>query len=62
MFRCLAGLWSPKEGDVVQPASTLDVDGTIHLFYVPQRPYLVTGNLRDQVCQWSEIPMCILPL
>eukprot|EP00240_Pyramimonas_obovata_P000613 CAMPEP_0118944558 /NCGR_PEP_ID=MMETSP1169-20130426/40534_1 /TAXON_ID=36882 /ORGANISM="Pyramimonas obovata, Strain CCMP722" /LENGTH=576 /DNA_ID=CAMNT_0006890067 /DNA_START=192 /DNA_END=1918 /DNA_ORIENTATION=- len=49
LFRCLAGLWSPAEGDVIRPANTLDMSGDIHLFYVPQRPYLVTGNLRDQV-------------
>jgi len=42
MFRVLAGLWSPREGSVLVPPQT-------QMFYVPQRPYMVTGSLRDQV-------------
>eukprot|EP00301_Raphidiophrys_heterophryoidea_P014853 c23325_g1_i1.p1 GENE.c23325_g1_i1~~c23325_g1_i1.p1 ORF type:complete len:644 (-),score=135.51 c23325_g1_i1:100-2031(-) len=42
MFRVLAGLWAPRAGTVLVPPQT-------HMFYVPQRPYMVTGSLRDQV-------------
>jgi ABC-type uncharacterized transport system fused permease/ATPase subunit len=49
LFRCLAGLWEPTSGRIVRPASALAADGHVPVFYVPQRPYLVSGTLRDQV-------------
>ncbi|EEH53990.1 ATP-binding cassette superfamily, partial [Micromonas pusilla CCMP1545] len=39
LFRVLAGLWEPASGVVTRP----------DVFYVPQKPYLVSGSLRDQV-------------
>mmetsp|Transcript_22235 Transcript_22235/g.75493 ORF Transcript_22235/g.75493 Transcript_22235/m.75493 type:complete len:659 (-) Transcript_22235:114-2090(-) len=49
MFRVLAGLWPAAAGNVVRPASEVNESGEVSLFYVPQRPYLVSGTLRDQV-------------
>jgi hypothetical protein len=49
LFRCLAGLWQPTGGRIVRPASAVAANGHVPVFYVPRRPYLVTGTLRDQV-------------
>lgn len=42
LFRVLAGLWPVLGGEVTLP-------GKGSLFYLSQRPYLVTGSLRDQL-------------
>ena len=59
LFRVLAGLWKASEGVVLRPRNGLksikseggegDDNAVSSLFYVPQRPYLVTGSLRDQI-------------
>lgn len=41
LFRVLAGLWKADEGDFSYPGSSI--------FWLPQKPYLVLGTLRDQV-------------
>lgn len=41
LFRTLAGLWTPYAGTVKCPSKAIT--------WVPQRPYLVMGTLRDQV-------------
>ncbi|KAJ1482849.1 hypothetical protein T484DRAFT_1802563, partial [Baffinella frigidus] len=40
LFRVLAGLWPPAAGRVSSPLSSL--------MWLPQKPYLVVGTLRDQ--------------
>lgn len=45
LARILAGLWPVYRGLVSRPRST-GVDG---IFFLPQRPYLTTGTLRDQI-------------
>ena len=51
IFRVLAGLWRATSGTVIRPSHGLATteDGDAAVFYVPQRPYLVSGTLRDQV-------------
>jgi len=49
-FRVLAGIWPLYHGTLTRPSSD-------RLFYVPQRPYLALGTLRDQVTYpltWSD--------
>jgi ATP-binding cassette subfamily D (ALD) protein 3 len=42
LFRVMAGLWPLCAGEVSLPARD-------RVFYLSQRPYLVTGTLRDQL-------------
>jgi len=42
MFRVLGELWPFPRGTITKPASS-------DIFYVPQKAYLATGSLRDQV-------------
>lgn len=42
LFRVLGGLWPLCSGTMTRPHHS-------KLFYIPQKPYLVPGTLRDQV-------------
>src|SRR6185437_4613727 len=42
MFRVLGELWPPYDGTVVKPPKD-------DLVFVPQKPYLVLGSLREQI-------------
>mmetsp|Transcript_18234 Transcript_18234/g.20278 ORF Transcript_18234/g.20278 Transcript_18234/m.20278 type:complete len:676 (+) Transcript_18234:19-2046(+) len=50
LFRILGNLWPVYSGTVTRPSGK-------NLFYVPQKPYLTLGTLRDQVVypwSWEE--------
>lgn len=48
IFRCLGGLWRIETGTISRPNS--NHEGLCdRVFYLPQKPYNVTGNLREQL-------------
>ena len=51
LFRVAAGLWPLQAGEITLPPKG-------DLFYLSQRPYLVTGSLRDQIL-YPEPPQSV---
>jgi putative ATP-binding cassette transporter len=42
LLRAIAGLWTRGEGQILRPALA-------QIFFLPQRPYMLLGSLRDQL-------------
>ena len=42
-LRMISGLWAPTSGDVERPP-------TGELLFIPQKPYMLLGSLREQLC------------
>ncbi|PSC71914.1 ABC transporter D family member chloroplastic [Micractinium conductrix] len=58
ILRTVAGLWNSGSGHILrhgQPMGRAEGEGDI--FFVPQRPYVVLGTLRDQVLYptWAQL-------
>jgi len=49
LLRVLAGLWPPLSGAVTVPSATSSPSSKKAMMWLPQRPYLLQGSLRDQV-------------
>ena len=47
LMRMISGLWTPSAGCVERPA-------TGDLLFIPQKPYLLLGSLREQLCYPSD--------
>jgi putative ATP-binding cassette transporter len=43
MLRAIAGLWRTGSGRIIRPPLS-------DMMFLPQRPYMILGSLRDQVC------------
>ncbi|KAL6267314.1 hypothetical protein P5V15_000389 [Pogonomyrmex californicus] len=50
LFRIISGLWPVYDGTLVRPAERNSAEhGRPALFYIPQKPYMTVGCLRDQI-------------
>ena len=47
LLRMISGLWSPRRGSVERPE-------TGDLLFIPQKPYMLLGSLREQLCYPSD--------
>ena len=47
LLRMISGLWSPTKGEVERPE-------TGDLLFIPQKPYMLLGSLREQLCYPAE--------
>lgn len=52
LFRIISGLWPVYGGTLIRPAE--NCSGRPALFYIPQKPYMTVGCLRDQIIYPSE--------
>lgn len=43
LLRAIAGLWQTGSGQVIRPARA-------HMMFLPQRPYMIAGSFREQLC------------
>jgi putative ATP-binding cassette transporter len=44
----ISGLWEPKQGSIKKPK-------TGDLLFIPQKPYMLLGSLREQLCYPTEV-------
>ncbi|XP_012215439.1 ATP-binding cassette sub-family D member 1 [Linepithema humile] len=50
LFRVISGLWPVYDGTLIRPAERNSFEhGRPALFYIPQKPYMTVGCLRDQI-------------
>lgn len=50
LFRVISGLWPVYDGTLIRPAERNTFEnGRPALFYIPQKPYMTIGCLRDQI-------------
>ncbi|XP_066582075.1 ATP-binding cassette sub-family D member 1 [Prorops nasuta] len=55
LFRVISGLWPVYGGTLIRPAETYSLrTGRPALFYIPQKPYMTVGCLRDQIIYPAE--------
>ncbi|XP_012287779.1 ATP-binding cassette sub-family D member 1 [Orussus abietinus] len=55
LFRIVSGLWPVYGGTLVRPGETCSFEnGRPTLFYIPQKPYMTVGCLRDQITYPAE--------
>ena len=43
LLRMVSGLWPPAAGEVERPP-------LLELLFIPQKPYMILGSLREQLC------------
>ncbi len=48
LLRMISGLWEPKQGSIKKPK-------TGDLLFIPQKPYMLLGSLREQLCYPTEV-------
>jgi putative ATP-binding cassette transporter len=50
-LRLVSGLWPPERGSVSRP-------GEGELMFIPQKPYMLLGSLREQLCYPQAVDRC----
>jgi len=48
LLRMISGLWEPSQGSIKKPK-------TGDLLFIPQKPYMLLGSLREQLCYPTEV-------
>jgi len=48
LLRMISGLWQPENGVIEKPK-------TGDLLFIPQKPYMILGSLREQLCYPTEV-------
>ncbi len=48
LLRMISGLWEPENGSIQKPK-------TGELLFIPQKPYMILGSLREQLCYPTQV-------